>query len=553
MLGFKNHPRGLRTLFFTEMWERFSFYGMRGLLVLFLTALVQNGGLGLSDKTATAIYGLYTASIYLASLPGGWVADRLIGARNAVFLGGILIVIGQFTLVLPSIHTFFLGLLLVVMGTGLLKPNISVMVGQLYPEGGVRQDSGFTIFYMGINVGAALGSLLVGYLGENVNWRLGFGAAGIGMILGLIQFRLKGHYLGDIGKLNAKSNSQKLNESPTGKKCDWIILVVGLFVLVLGASLCLTGVISLNPILLAEKAALLILGLALAFFLYAFLFAGLTKAEMKRVGVIVLLFVASAMFFSGFEQAGSSLNIFAERYTYRDLGALTAILPASWVSYLNPVPASWFQSLNPIFIVLLAPLVASAWPALAKYNCNPPFIIKFAIGLLLLALGFLVIAAGARIVSDQVQVWPTWLIATYLIHTLGELCLSPVGLSTVSKLSPKRLVGQMMGIWFLSSALGNLIAGLIAGNIHEVDDTQPPVAIVESVEMPALTAPPTADIMQKEGTVITQQASPIEVQKKSQGVLISEQFMKIVWFALGVAALLFILSGRVRKVTGEIE
>lgn len=427
MLGFKNHPRGLRTLFFTEMWERFSFYGMRGLLVLFLTALVQNGGLGLSDKTATAIYGLYTASIYLASLPGGWVADRLIGARNAVFLGGILIVIGQFTLVLPSIHTFFLGLLLVVMGTGLLKPNISVMVGQLYPEGGVRQD--------------------------------------------LIQFRLKGHYLGDIGKLNAKSNSQKLNESPTGKKCDWIILVVGLFVLVLGASLCLTGVISLNPILLAEKAALLILGLALAFFLYAFLFAGLTKAEMKRVGVIVLLFVASAMFFSGFEQAGSSLNIFAERYTYRDLGALTAILPASWVSYLNPVPASWFQSLNPIFIVLLAPLVASAWPALAKYNCNPPFIIKFAIGLLLLALGFLVIAAGARIVSDQVQVWPTWLIATYLIHTLGELCLSPVGLSTVSKLSPKRLVGQMMGIWFLSSALGNLIAGLIAGNIHEVDDT----------------------------------------------------------------------------------
>lgn len=553
MLGFNNHPRGLRTLFFTEMWERFSFYGMRGLLVLFLTALVQNGGLGLNDKTATAIYGLYTASIYLASLPGGWVADRLIGARNAVFLGGILIIIGQFTLVLPSIHTFFLGLLLVVMGTGLLKPNISVMVGQLYPEGGVRQDSGFTIFYMGINVGAALGSVLVGYLGENINWHLGFGAAGVGMILGLIQFKLTGHYLGDIGKINVKINSRKLDESSIGKKRDWIILVVGLFVLVLGASLCLTGAVSLNPILLAEKAAILILGLALAFFLYAFLFAGLTKGEMKRVGVIVLLFVASAMFFSGFEQAGSSLNIFAERYTYRDLGALTAILPAAWVSYLNPVPASWFQSLNPIFIVLLAPMVASAWPALAKYNCNPPLIIKFAIGLLLLALGFLVIAAGARIVNDQVQVWPTWLISTYLIHTLGELCLSPVGLSTVSKLSPKRLVGQMMGIWFLSSALGNLIAGLIAGNIHEVDNAQPSVAIVESVETPAIAVPPATDISQKEGTIMTQQASPIADQKKSQGVLISEQFMKIVWFALGVAALLFILSGRVRKVTREIE
>jgi len=553
MLGFKNHPRGLRTLFFTEMWERFSFYGMRGLFVLFLTALVQNGGLGLNDKTATAIYGLYTASIYLASLPGGWVADRLIGARNAVFLGGILIIIGQFTLVLPSIHTFFLGLLLVVMGTGLLKPNISVMVGQLYPEGGVKQDSGFTIFYMGINVGAAIGSVLVGYLGENVNWHLGFGAAGVGMILGLIQFKLTGHYLGDIGKINVKTNSHKSDESSIGEKRDWIILGVGLFILVMGTGLCLMGTIHLNPILLAEKAALLILGLALVFFLYAFLFAGLTTGEKKRVGVIVLLFVASAMFFSGFEQAGSSLNIFAERYTCRDLSVLTTIIPAAWVSYLNPVPASWFQSLNPIFIVILAPMVASAWPALAKYNCNPPLIIKFAIGLLLLALGFLVIAAGARIVSDHGQVWPTWLIFTYLIHTLGELCLSPVGLSTVSKLSPKKLVGQMMGIWFLSSALGNLIAGLIAGNIHEVEDTQPPVAIVESVEKPALAAPPVADVTQKEETVMMQQASPIVDQNKSQGMLISEQFMKIVWFALGVAALLFILSGRVRKVTQEIE
>lgn len=553
MLGFKNHPRGLRTLFFTEMWERFSFYGMRGLLVLFLTALVQNGGLGLNDKTATAIYGLYTASIYLASLPGGWVADRLIGARNAVFLGGILIIMGQFTLVLPSIHTFFLGLLLVVMGTGLLKPNISVMVGQLYPEGGVKQDSGFTIFYMGINVGAAIGSVLVGYLGENVNWHLGFGAAGVGMILGLIQFKLTGHYLGDIGKINGKNNSHKSDESSIGKKRDWIILGVGLIVLVLGAGLCLMGAIHLNPILLAEKAALLILGLALVFFLYAFLFAGLTTGEKKRVGVIVLLFVASAMFFSGFEQAGSSLNIFAERYTCRDLSALTEILPAAWVSYLNPVPASWFQSLNPIFIVILAPMVAAAWPALARYNCNPPLIIKFAIGLLLLALGFLVIAAGARIVSDHGQVWPTWLIFTYLIHTLGELCLSPVGLSTVSKLSPKKLVGQMMGIWFLSSALGNLIAGLIAGNIHEVEDTQPPVAIVESVEKPELAVPSAADVAQKEETVMTQQASPVVDQKKSQGMLISKQFIKIVWFALGVAALLFILSGRVRKVTQEIE
>ncbi|MDI9401579.1 MAG: peptide MFS transporter [Limisphaerales bacterium] len=553
MFGFKNHPRGLRTLFFTEMWERFSFYGMRGILILFLTALVQNGGLGLNDKTAAAIYGLYTASIYLASLPGGWVADRLIGARNAVFLGGILIVIGQFTLIFPSIQTFFLGLLFVVMGTGLLKPNISVMVGLLYPEGGVKQDSGFTIFYMGINVGAAIGSVLVGYLGENINWHLGFSAAGVGMILGLIQFKLTGHYLGDIGKLDKKSQPDRIDENRMSKKRDWSILGVGLFLLFAGVCLLMTGVISLEPVLLAEKAALLILGLALLFFLYAFFLAGLTTVEKKRVGVIALLFVASAMFFSGFEQAGSSLNIFAERYTCRDLSGLAGILPATWLSYLNPVPASWFQSLNPVFIVVLAPMVASAWPALAKYNCNPPLIIKFAIGLLLLALGFLVIAAGARMVGDQGQVWPTWLISTYLIHTLGELCLSPVGLSTVSKLSPKKLVGQMMGIWFLSSALGNLIAGLIAGNIHEAEVAQPPVAIVEFVDVQTLEPAVDREIVLGGDVAEMEQSRTLQEGRESQGMLISRQFMRIVWFALGVAGLLFILSGRVRKITEEIE
>jgi len=287
--------------------------------------------------------------------------------------------------------------------------------------------------------------------------------------------------------------------------------------------------------------------------LYAFFLAGLTTVEKKRVGVIALLFVASAMFFSGFEQAGSSLNIFAERYTCRDLSGLAGILPATWLSYLNPVPASWFQSLNPVFIVVLAPMVASAWPALAKYNCNPPLIIKFAIGLLLLALGFLVIAAGARMVGDQGQVWPTWLISTYLIHTLGELCLSPVGLSTVSKLSPKKLVGQMMGIWFLSSALGNLIAGLIAGNIHEAEVAQPPVAIVEFVDVQTLEPAVDREIVLGGDVAEMEQSRTLQEGRESQGMLISRQFMRIVWFALGVAGLLFILSGRVRKITEEIE
>ena len=560
MFGLNSHPKGLRTLFFTEMWERFSYYGMRGILILFLTSLVQNGGLGMDDKTAAAVYGLYTASVYLASLPGGWVADRLIGARNAVFIGGLLIIAGQFTLAVPCVHTFFLGLLLIILGTGLLKPNISVMVGQLYPNGGVKQDSGFTIFYMGINVGSAIGPLLVGYLGEKVNWHLGFAAAGLGMVLGLMQFKLTGHYLGNVGL-------RSQDEKPSRK--SWNIFYAGLAALAILVGLCMLGILPLNPVKLAEKAAIVIVGLALVFFINAFFFAKLTTNEKKRVGVIALLFIASAMFFSGFEQAGSSMNIFAERYTVRDISFLGGIIPAAWLTQFNPVPASWFQSLNPVFIIILAPMVASMWPMLAKHHCNPPLIIKFALGLIRLALGFLILAAGARLVSDDTQVWPTWLIITYLVHTLGELCLSPVGLSTVSKLSPKRLVGQMMGIWFLASSLGNLIAGLVAGHISAEPQEKEPVAIIESADQgERLASTDAAQIAQnnviekqnlkdlldqeREMDQIVQHHSPVQ-NEESSGILMSRQFMRIFWFAMGVAGLLFILSKPVRSVTREIE
>ena len=498
MFGFQQHPKGLRTLFFTEMWERFSYYGMRGLLMLFLVSAVQKGGFGLDDKTAAAIYGLYTAAVYLAALPGGWIADRLLGARKAVFVGGLFIVAGQFTLALPSMRTFFLGLLFIVIGTGLLKPNISVMVGQLYPEGGVKQDAGFTIFYMGINVGSAIGPLIAGYLGENVNWHLGFIASGVGMILGLVQFKLTGHYLGDVGLRMAKKQGDATTRS---ERKSWIILwsAVGVLALIVGLEMC--GVLCLNAWVMAEWATYVIVGISVLFFVNAFFFAKLNGTEKKRVGVILLLFIASAMFFSGFEQAGSSLNIFAERFTSRYITFSDVVLP---------VPASWFQSLNPVFIIIFAPLVANLWLILAKRNCNPPMIIKFAMGLILLGLGFVVVAAGARLVSDETRVLPIWLIATYFIHTMGELCLSPVGLSTVSKLSPKRLVGQMMGVWFLASSLGNLIAGLVAGKM-EASETL------------------------------------------SQGMQMSHQFMHIFWFALGVAGLLLIVSKPVRRVTRDIE
>ncbi len=441
------HPRGLYTLFFTEMWERFSYYGMRALLVLFMTDAVVKGGLGLTDKVATSIYGLYTAAVYLAALPGGWVADRFLGAQKTVWYGGLLIVSGQFLLVLPNAQSFYLGLVLIVLGTGLLKPNISAIVGELYPEGGARRDAGFTIFYMGINLGAAISPLITGYLGERWNWHYGFVAAGFGMILGLLQFRLTARHLGTTGLF--PGHAKKAGKS------EWLLLCGGVAALACALVLGLTGLIRFNPVVLARSSAWIILAVAVLYFASAFSLFGLDSLEKKRVAVIAILFLASAMFWSGFEQAGSSLNLFAERYTQR------------WLGFLHyEIPASWFQSLGPVFVISLAPVMAGVWVALARRNLNPSLPVKFAAGLLFLAAGFCVMAVASRFVAAGHKVWPTWLISTYLLHTFGELCLSPVGLSSVTKLAPRRLVGQMMGIWFLATSLGNLIAGVLAGEFN---------------------------------------------------------------------------------------
>jgi POT family proton-dependent oligopeptide transporter len=440
--GVARHPRGLYTLFFTEMWERFSYYGMRALLVLFMTDAVVRGGLGMTETVATSIYGLYTAAVYLAALPGGWMADRFLGAQRAVWYGGILIAGGQFLLVVPRAETFYLGLVVVALGTGLLKPNVSAMVGELYPQGGARRDAGFSIFYVGINLGAFLGPLASGYLRQEFNWRLGFAAAGVGMVLGLLQYRLFQKNLGEAGLRPGHGDGIR--------RKDWLILgalggglagVVGLTV---------SGVLRPDPVTLARGVGYVIAGLAVVYFTAAFLFFGLDSSEKRRVAVIAILFAASAMFWTGLEQAGSSLNLFAERYTQRVMFALE-------------VPAEWFQALGPVFVVTLAPLMAALWVALSRRNLNPPLPVKFALGLLLLGMGFLVMAGASRLVASGQKAWPTWLILTYLLHTFGELCLSPVGLSSVTKLAPKRLVGQMMGIWFLATSLGNLLAGLVAG------------------------------------------------------------------------------------------
>ncbi len=438
------HPPGLYTLFFTEMWERFSYYGMRALLVLFMVDAVEHGGLGLTDKVAASVYGLYTAGVYLACLPGGWVADRLLGAQRTVWFGGVIIAAGHFTLAVPATEAFYLGLVLLVVGTGLLKPNISAIVGQLYPEGGARRDAGFTVFYMGINLGAAIGPLICSTLGEKLNWHYGFGAAGVGMVFGLIQYRLSVRFLGDAGKYPGRVGP--------ASRMDWNLLFIGMGAIVLVTGLALTRFITINPVVIAHHTSSMILIIALLYFLSLFCFFNLDKTEKKRMCVIAILFISSAMFWSGFEQAGSSLNLFAERHTLRTF-------------FHYEIPAGWFQTFNPVFIITLAPVVAAIWLSWSRHHFSPSLPVKFALGLLLLGCGFLVMAAAAKLVWGGHRVGPAWLIITYLCHSVGELCLSPVGLSSVTKLAPPRLVGQMMGIWFLATSLGNLIAGLIAGEV----------------------------------------------------------------------------------------
>jgi POT family proton-dependent oligopeptide transporter len=445
------HPRGLSTLFFTEMWERFSYYGMRAILVLFMTNAITTGGMGMDDVTATAIYGLYTAAVYMVALPGGWIADRVVGLRRAVFYGGCVIAAGHFTMAFPSTVTFYVGLILIVIGTGLLKPNISAIVGDLYPEGGARRDSAFSIYYMGINVGAFLGPLICGYLGETISWHLGFSAAGIGMVLGLIQYQLGARHLGAAGLL--KSDPQALAAQAQARRNLFrsIEAAVGLILIVV--ALQSIGVIRMTLLRFVDYTGAGIAAIAAAFLLFVVLFGGLTVVEKRRIGVIAVCFLAAACFWSGYEQAGSSMNLFAERLTNRMIGG--------W-----EMPASWLQSVNALFIILLAPIFSALWLALGSRSPSIPT--KMALGLLQLGVGFAVMAWASMYASASHAVSPTWLVATYFFHTTGELCLSPIGLSSITKLSPHRYVGQMMGIWFMGAALGNLVAGRVAGLIDSL-------------------------------------------------------------------------------------
>ena len=388
------HPRGLSTLFFTEMWERFSYYGMRAFLILYMTASVANGGLGFDDRTAATVYGNYVGSVWLTPILGGLIADRFLGQYRSVLLGGAIIALGHFTLAFKSLSTFYAGLVLIVIGTGLLKPNVSTIVGSLYADGDARRDAGFSIFYMGINLGAFIGPLIAGGLAQKVDWHLGFAIAGVGMVLGLVQYVF--------GKRHIEAGIARLASRP-------------------------------KPVAAATGTG-----------------GGFTPEEWKRIAVIFVLFVFASIFWGAYEQAGSTLNLFGDRYSNN-------------VVFGFAFPSSWYISVQALFVILLAPVIAWVWVKLGPRQPSVPA--KFALALLFVGLAFLLLVPAGRIAQGGagLKVSPLWLVGAYFIEEWGELCLSPVGLSAVTKLAPTRIVSLMMGVFFLSNALGNKLAGWTAG------------------------------------------------------------------------------------------
>src|ERR1043166_2544583 len=445
--GFFGHPWGLSTLFFTEMWERFSYYGMRALLTLYMTSKAIEGGLGFDERYASAIYATYVSSVWYLPLVGGWLADKFLGARRAVLIGGIIIACGHYSMAIDSLPTFYAALILIALGTGLLKPNISTMVGQLYEPDDKRRDAGFSIFYMGINLGAFISPFVTGFLAQSAffkraivglgmdpakSWHWGFAAAGVGMTLGIIQYLLGGKRLKEAGRKPKRESTVKIST----KNLDWITIALSIIGALLGAGFGYrfdAGWVSVP------------------FWTVCGYFVGylggttrlLQGSELKRVLVIFILVVFSVIFWMTYEQAGSSMTLFADRLTRNEVLG-------------RAFPSSWWQSVPAIFVIFLAPVFAFIWQTMGDRQPSSPA--KFAFGLLFAGVAFVVLTFAAS-VTGAGRVSPWWLVVVYFIQTLGEMCLSPVGLSTISRLSPVRMVGLMMGVWFLSISIGSYIAG----------------------------------------------------------------------------------------------
>ncbi len=434
------HPKGLGLLFFTEMWERFSYYGMRALLVLYLV----NAQHWTAAKAAT-LYGNYTMLVFLTPLVGGYLADRIIGTRRSLVIGGIIIAAGHFTLALTGEAAFYIGLGLIIVGTGFFKSNVSTQVGQIYADGDARRDAGFTVFYMGINLGAFLGPLLCGYLAESPNWgwHYGFAAAGVGMVLGLITYVWgREKYLPGIGLPNRVDTSARIDASvPVSNPMHGIG----------GAAVgCVLGFLGGGWLGLAMGG---VIGGALGIAIL-----GSQGEERKRVFAIFIVAFFIVFFWAAYEQAGSSMNLFADRNVDLTLGGLVS----------KPIPASWFQSVNPFYILVFSPVFAWIWMTLGKNKMEPSTAMKMVIGLFLLGTGFLFMVLGAKSADQGMRVSWMWLCAAYLFHTLGELCLSPIGLSYVTKVAPVRFASLMMGVWFLSNAVANKLGGTIAALVEKI-------------------------------------------------------------------------------------
>ncbi len=396
------HPVGLYILFFTEMWERFSYYGMRAIFVLYLTAktMDENAGLGWSSGEALALYGWYTMLVYVASIPGGWIADKFLGQKKSVLVGGILLVAGHSILAVEQMWAWYSGLCLIIAGVGMLKPNISTMVGGLYKQGDIRRDKGFTIFYIGINLGAFLSSLIVGYVGEVHGWHYGFGLAGIGMALGLLQYLLGQKYLKNVG--NFLGASEKIEDKEAMKK-------------------------------------------------------PLTKNEKDRIIVLLISFLLVIVFWGAFEQAGGLMNIYAKEKTNRML--------MGW-----EVPASWFQSLNAMFIIFLGTSVAAYWANRKLKGKVSSSLFKMIIGLIIMGTGFFFMTAASVEFNANGSSAMYWLVLAYLFHTIGELCISPVALSFITKLAPVKYGALMMGVYFAMTGLGNKLAGLLGESAESLGE-----------------------------------------------------------------------------------
>ncbi len=435
---FAGHPKGLFVLFFAEMWERFSYYGMRALLIFYLTQhWLYN------DEKASVIYGAYTALVYIAPVLGGYLADKYLGQRKAVLFGAVLLTIGHFLMAFegeagagqanPMIDVFWAALAFIIVGSGFLKANISVIVGQLYPRTDVRRDGAYTIFYMGINVGAAVGTIIAGYLGQTYGWAYGFGAAGIGMLLGLIVFIVFKPLL--LGK-GESTVPEKLAAPYMGMKFEWFLYLVGF------AAVAVTWWLVQNQAIVGT-----ILGVFGGFLVLYVIWQAIKIGghDRDRIFAAIFLIIGSILFWALFEQAGSSLNLFTDRYVDR-----------------QGVSASIFQSINPIYIILLAPLFAGLWTTLARKGLEPSTPAKFGLAMVQLGAGFLVLVLGANTVGMENMTPVIFVFLIYLLHTTGELCLSPVGLSAMNRLAPAHMASLIMGTWFFASATGNFVAGLIA-------------------------------------------------------------------------------------------